>query len=274
MSKQLKIFKNYSNPRKWFTANFADKDNPEILIYDMIGSTFWGDGMTPKDFVSQLDECKKISGKLNLRINSPGGAVHDGFTIYNAIVQSGLDVSVYIDGLAASAAAFIAMAGDKIYMPASSEIMIHDAWGIAMGNAEELRKEATHLESLTSMIADIFVNKTENKKEVIADLMKAETWMDGKKAVDLGFADELLEESQAAACLFELDDDLLPGLPDGFKKLQNALKKRAQENALRDAGLSRAEAARRASNTVHNNDEEIKTQASNLLKMEIQKCLK
>lgn len=270
MSKQLKRFKNLSTPRKWFSVNVADRDNPEILIYDTIGSSCWGDGMSPKDFINQINEISEKSKCLNIRINSPGGIVHDGFSIYNAIKQSGLNVSVYIDGLAASAAAFIAMAGTKIYMPPSSEMMIHDAWGISIGTAEDLRKEATHLESLTNSIADIYTDKTGNKKDVVCDLMKSETWMDGNKAVQLGFADELLEESQAAACVFDLDDDLIPGLPEGFKKLQNALKKRAQEQSLRDAGLSRAEAARRASNTVIDT-EDTKKQANELIKKEFLK---
>jgi ATP-dependent Clp endopeptidase proteolytic subunit ClpP len=278
MNKIQKILKNYSNPRRWYTVNAANKDNPELLIYDAIGTDFWGSGLTPKDFISDLNEIAKTSKRCNLRINSPGGFIHDGFTIYNALVQCEMEIDVYVDGLAASAAAYIAQAGDRIFMAKNSEMMIHDAWGCVCGKAEDMRHEADHLDSLTDMIAGIFVDSTGNEKEVVRELMKNETWMNGEKAVELGFADELLEESQAAACLFDLDDDLLPGLPDGFKKLQNALKKRASEQSMRDAGLSRAEAKRRASNVAasnkpvqsgRNDESELRKQANELITKEI-----
>jgi len=244
--KNHKIFKNYSNPRKWFNVN-TESETPELLIYDAIGADFWGDAVSPKAFVAELRAIEKNHKSLNLRINSPGGFVHDGFTIYNALKQSPLDITAYVDGLAASAAAFILMGANKILIPSSAEIMIHDPWGLVMGGAENMRAEAAHLDGLKEMIADIFVARTGNEKTVVLDLMKAESWLSGEKAMKLGFADELLEDSKATACAFELDDDLLPGLPDHFKRYQNALKKRANEQALRDAGLSRAEAARRAS---------------------------
>jgi len=244
MSKTQKIFKNYSSPRQWFTVNSADDEIPEILIYDMIGTDFWGDGISPKDFVNEINKIEKTHSKLNLRINSPGGFIHDGFTIYNAIKQSSLKTTVYVDGLAASAAAFIAMAGDTILVPEASEIMIHNAWGYVLGGAGDMKKESVHLVGLDKTIANIFSDRTGIEYKEIVKMMKDETWMDGEKAVDLGFADALIEESKVAACAFELDSDLLPNLPENFIRIQTALKKREKENNLRDAdsNISRSEA--------------------------------
>lgn len=273
-----KIFKNYSSPRQWFTVNKkADEKTAEIFIYDQIGVDFWaGEGVTPKSFISELRDIEKTHKSLDLRINSPGGFVHDGFTIYNALKQSPLEINVYIDGLAASAAAFIAMAGNKIYMPKSAELMIHNAWGMVIGDAEDMKKEAAHLESLNSMIMDIFVERTGKDKAAISSMMNSETWMSGEKAVELGFADELLEESTIAACVFDLDDDILPGLPEGFKNHQNSLKKRIQENALRDAGLSRSAAKKKLAENQRDADEmnsiEIQKSANELITKELQKC--
>ncbi len=273
-----KIFKNYSSPRQWFTVNKkADEKTAEIFIYDQIGVDFWtGEGVTPKSFIEELRDIEKTHKSLDLRINSPGGFVHDGFTIYNALKQSPLEINVYIDGLAASAAAFIAMAGNKIYMPKSAELMIHNAWGMVIGDAEDMKKEAAHLESLNSMIMDIFVERTGKDKAAISSMMNSETWMSGEKAVELGFADELLEESTIAVCVFDLDDDILPGLPEGFKNHQNSLKKRIQENALRDAGLSRSAAKKKLAENQRDADEmnsiEIQKSANELITKELQKC--
>lgn len=274
MKKFNKIIANFARPRKWFSVNMAGDEIPEILIYDMIGSSGWEDELSPKAFIQALNECGKKSKKVNLRVNSPGGNVHDAFVIFNAILQSGLEIDAYIDGLAASAAAFVVMACNNVYMPENAEIMIHNAWGYAIGDAEELRKQAAHLDSLTDMIANIYVDKTGKSKEFIMDLMKKETWMNGEEAVELGFADEIIEDAKVAACVFDLDDDILPGLPEGFKRLQNALKKRANEQSLREAGLSRAEAARRASNAALNKKEDITKMANELIKKELKQCLK
>lgn len=241
-----KIMKNMSTPRQWFTVN-AEADIPEMLIYDMIGTNFWGEGCSPKAFRQELNQLAKKSDKLNLRINSPGGFIHDGFTIYNSLIESGMEIDVYIDGLAASAAAFIAMAGTNIYMPQVAEMMIHNAWGGGYGQADDLRKQADHLDSLTNQIAGIFARKTGQPEKKIREMMDAETWMDADAAVEMGFATERKDDMKAAACVFDLDEDLLPGISREFVNYQSALKKRALEKNLRDAGLSRAEAARRAS---------------------------
>jgi enoyl-CoA hydratase/carnithine racemase len=139
-------------------------------------------------------------------------------------------------------------------MPQTAEVMIHDPWSLVIGGAGDMRKEADHLDSLKAMIANIYANKTGIDIGEINQMMETETWMDGEEAVELGFADKLLETSRAAACAFELDLELLPGLPEKFINYQNALKKRANEKNLRDAGNSRAEAKAKAGQRDAGND--------------------
>jgi ATP-dependent Clp endopeptidase proteolytic subunit ClpP len=245
----VNVARNLSTPRKWYNMQSPDDpgDIPTAIIYDAIGQSYQGEGLSPKDFQNDISELvAKGHKKLNLRINSPGGYIHDGFAIYNCLKRSGLEIDVYIDGLAASCASFIAMAGRKVYMPLHSEMMIHDPWSIIMGDAEDMRTEASHLDSLKEMIVDIYAQKTGLEDGAIKSMMNKQTWLNGEKCVALGFADELIEESKAAACMFELDSDMLPGLPEGFKKLQNAKRKRMQEKVLRDEGLSNSQAKAQA----------------------------
>lgn len=273
MAKIDKLIRNMTTPRSWFNVKKDDETCAEILIYDQIGADFWGEGLTPTAFVNELKAIEKTHKSVDIRINSPGGYIHDGFTIYNHMAQSPLNIDIYIDGMAASAASFIAMGGDKIYMPPAAEMMIHDPWSVVVGSAADMRTEAEHLDNLKSMIAGIYAKKTGMSEKEINELMKNETWMDGKKAVELGFADELMENSKAAACVFELDSELFPNLPENFLNYQNALRKRIQEKALRDAGLSHAAAKA----TVNRRDAEadfaeIQDKAINLIKENL-KCL-
>lgn len=250
---QARIFKHLANPRKWFIANM-DGRTPEILIYDAIGSGLWGDdSITPAGFRAALQQVEARHTKMNLRINSPGGVIHDAFAIFNFLKSSPLDITSYVDGIAASCASWIPMATNRIMMPKRSEMMIHEAWGFVCGTADDMRNESTHIDSLQSMIVNTYAEKTGMKPEKITEMMKATTYMTGEDAVEMGFADELCEPSGASACVFDLS--LLPNLPRGFEKYQDALKKRASENALRDAEhLSRAEAARRVSMSESNSE--------------------
>ena len=263
--------KHLANKRQWYNIT-TEGEEPTIYIYDAIGSDLW-DGYSPKDFRDELNAIAKDSDSVTLRINSPGGIVSDGYAIYNAIKQSGLNVTAYVDGLAASAASFILMAADKIYIPPAAEIMIHDVWGFAMGNAKELRQIANQMDSKNEIIINIYAERTGMDRESIKTMMGDETWMNGEQSVDMGFADELVEDAKIAACAFDLE--MFDFIPEGFKNHQKALQKRSKERAMRDAGSSRSEAARSVSDRVEI-DEPVVTQAdiSNALKMEIEKCLK
>lgn len=163
----------------------------ELLLEGVIASTsWWGDEVTPKAFKNEL---KKHTGDITVRINSPGGDVFAGVSIYNALVEHDGKVTVKVEALAASAASFVAMAGEDIIMLPGSMMMIHNPWTFAVGDKDELAKVVEMLEKTGDSIASIYVARTGKSEEEIADLLAAETWMTAQEAVDLGFATEAQE---------------------------------------------------------------------------------
>jgi ATP-dependent protease ClpP protease subunit len=138
----------------------AKKDTRgELFIYEQIGESFWGGGVSAKSVIDQLEKLKGVS-QLDIRINSEGGDVFDGKAIYNALRRFAANKTVYIDGLAASAATFIAMAGDRIVTAENATWMIHEASGLAMGNAGTLRDLADVLDGENAAIAGIYAART------------------------------------------------------------------------------------------------------------------
>lgn len=166
----------------------------EIFVFDEIG--YWG--VTAKEFARDLKEVNP-NDSIELHINSPGGSVTDGIAIFNLLKNHKSKVNVHIDGLAASMASVIAMAGDTITMPENALMMIHNPWGGAMGDADELRKTADVLDKMKQALISAYVNKTGKDTEEISQLMDAETWMTGSEAVEMGFASQVTDEVQLAA---------------------------------------------------------------------------
>lgn len=160
-------------------------DVTEISIYDEIGYV----GVTAGDFIRDLGTVK--SSKISLRLNSPGGDVFDGIAIMNALRNHSAEVTVHIDGLAASIASVIAMGGDHIVMARNAQMMIHDAFSIAVGNATDMRKTADLLDKASDNIASIYAERTGTDTDVWRGLMKDETWYSAEEAVDAGLADEV-----------------------------------------------------------------------------------
>jgi ATP-dependent Clp endopeptidase proteolytic subunit ClpP len=174
-------------------------DSAEIEIYDEIGKSWGKDDPTvsAKNFISEL---KKITAdNINLHINSPGGSVFEGNTIYNALKAHKSKITVYVDGLAASIASVIAMAGDTIKMPENAMMMVHDPSGLVWGTAEDMRKMANALKKMKSGLVSAYHDKTGLDDEEISDLMSDETWFTAQEAVDMGFADEMLKPVEAQA---------------------------------------------------------------------------
>lgn len=166
--------------------------NASVYIYDEIG--FWG--VTAQDFAAEL---KAISAStMDVHINSPGGEVYDGLAIYNSLKGHKATVTVHIDGLAASAASFIAMAGDAVIIARNAEMMIHDAMGAAFGNASEMAEMGKALDRVSENIADIYAQRAGGTVSSWRDLMKAETWYSGKEAVAAGLADKMTDDDADA----------------------------------------------------------------------------
>lgn len=166
----------------------------KLYIYDEIG----GNGITALNVV---DELSKAEGDLEVHINSGGGSVSQGIAIYNAIKQYDGEVVVYVDGLAASIASVIAMAGDKLIMAEGSLMMVHEVWTQLAGNASELRKEADVLDKHTDTILDIYEANTPLSRDEIKQMLAAETWLTAEEAFELGIADEIAGEAKLAASI-------------------------------------------------------------------------
>jgi ATP-dependent Clp endopeptidase proteolytic subunit ClpP len=173
----------------------AQADGPTVMnIYDEIGYF----GVWPADVADALSG---IRGNLEVHVNSPGGSVFDGLTIYNSLREHRGDVNVIVDGLAASAASFIAMAASpgQLEIQPNGTMMIHKAWGGCMGVDDDMRATADVLTDQTANIASIYAARGGRTAAEYLDLMAAETWAVGQKAVDLGLADSVRRTSAAEA---------------------------------------------------------------------------
>lgn len=170
---------------------------PEILIYEEIGENWFG-GISAKQFAKDLKDLGEIDA-LTLRINSPGGDVFDGNTIYNLLKSHKAEKTVHIDGLAASIASVIAMAGDNIYMADNAMMMIHPAWGLVMGNADDMRKAADLLDKIDRSILRTYQKRTGMAEDELRDMLLAETWMSAEEALENNFIDEITDPLEMAA---------------------------------------------------------------------------
>lgn len=180
---------------------------PELLIYDDIGPK-WAGMVNAADVI---DELKQHAGnEVTVRINSGGGDVFEARAIYNAMARHPGGVVVEIDGLAASAASYIAMAGKRINIAENAQMMIHQAWTWAWGNKTELAKTVSLLEEIDKNIVDTYDSRTGDKasKADVETWLAAETWMDAKTTVERGFADGIgqklsVQPAQVAASRFK-----------------------------------------------------------------------
>jgi len=184
--------------RKWYTMK-AEAATAEIVIYDEIGKSFWNeDAVGAKQFLDDLNALGDVDN-ITLRINSPGGDVFDGVAIHNALKNHKAKVTAQIDGIAASAASFIAMAADKIVMPTNSFLLIHGASGFAMGNADVMHAIADDLDRLDNSLTATYVARAKSTTDKVKALMKEDRLMDATEAKEWGFADEVTAEKKMAA---------------------------------------------------------------------------
>ncbi len=229
--------------KTWFKIeNKADK--AEIWIYEQIGEDFWdGSGITAKNFQKELAEIK--ASQIDLHINSPGGLVFDGISIYNLLKNHPANVTTYIDGLAASIASVIALAGDKVIMAENALMMIHKASGMVMGTSDDIRDFAEKLDKVNGSIAITYMSKTKKDEKEVNDLMAAETWMNADEALEMGFVDEVSGEADMAACakfvpvMAKAGFQHIPGSIQARKEKPTA---REAEKALRDVGFTQRDA--------------------------------
>ena len=177
----------------WNWIKNQDESESEMRTLFLNGEisdeTWYGDEVTPKLF---KDELESGSGPISVWINSPGGDVFAAAQIYNMLMEYPYDVTVKIDGLAASAASVIAMAGTTVEMSPVAMMMIHNPATIAIGDSEEMKKAVKMLDEVKESIMNAYEIKTGLARDKISKLMDAESWFNAKKAVELGFADKIL----------------------------------------------------------------------------------
>lgn len=214
---------------KYRFKNEAEAVN--IQIYDEISSDdWWGDVVTAKAI---NDEIAQANGKpLNIHINSYGGEVFEGFAIYNNLKNYAGRKVVYVDGIAASIASVIAMAGDEVYMNKASMLMIHNASGVAVGNAEEMKKVVSALEQINEVIRDVYKNRSNLDDEQLKEFMDNETYFTPQEAVQYGFADGIVEEDipeePTATALKNLSDSISERIAQ-LKEIKNVIITEAQD---------------------------------------------
>lgn len=178
----------------WTVNNEAAGERVLTLSGVIAEESWFDDEVTPGEFKDELD---KGEGDITVWINSPGGDCIAAAQIYNMLISYKGNVTVKIDGIAASAASVIAMAGTKVIMSPVSMLMIHNPMTIAAGDAGEMEKAIAMLFEIKESIINAYERKTGRSRAEIARLMDAETWMDAGKALELGFADAVLQRKSA-----------------------------------------------------------------------------
>lgn len=230
MSKIIQLPKGKDTPKaSGYRVIARGSESAEVYIYGVIGGDWFGEGITAKQVADDLKALGKVK-TIDVRINSEGGNVFDGKAIYSLLVENKATINVKIDGLAASAASFIAMAGNKIEIAEGAFVMIHDAYGVSFGRAEDMRKYADLLDTVNVTIREVYSARTKQSDKTINQWMKDETWFTAKEAVDKGFADSMTENLKVAASLAH---------PDRFKNLPSALLPRRAAAAAQLAALKR-----------------------------------
>lgn len=204
-AKWLRMQNRLPNQRdnSWYRITNSADGGVDVYIYDEIG--YWG--VTAKDFVAELANAG--DGPLTVHINTPGGDVFDGLAIYNAIAARDNTTTV-VDGIAASAGSFIMQAGKKRRMTRNGQVMIHNASGLVIGEAKDMREMADLLDKTTANIADIYAQRSGTDLDTWLEAMDAETWYSGQEAVDAGLADEVVgaENSKDSKSTESVDDEM------------------------------------------------------------------
>ncbi|MEA4816812.1 MAG: Clp protease ClpP [Lachnospiraceae bacterium] len=183
------------NKKFWNWARDADESGGRVLYFDgeISDETWWGDEITPAMFKSELFSDK---GDITIWLNSPGGDCIAASQIYAMLMDYPHNVTVKIDGIAASAASVIAMAGTKVLMAPTALMMVHNPLTIAIGDTDEMQKAISMLDEVKESIINAYQVKTNQSRAKISHWMDAETWMNANKAIELGFADGVLEDSK------------------------------------------------------------------------------
>jgi ATP-dependent protease ClpP protease subunit len=210
-------------PKSMFSAT-KNEDELQIILYGVIGDDYFGYGIGAKDVADQLAAAGEIS-RVVLRINSPGGDVFEGAAIYNLLNSSGHQVDVIIDGLAASAASYVAMVGKTVTMGEGAMMMIHNPWCMEIGDANDMRAMANTLDKVRDSMLSGYMKRYTGTQDELKALLDAETWLTAQDCEDCGLCDQISsadDETQARARAASASFDL-----SIFKHAPKSLTKKA-----------------------------------------------
>jgi ATP-dependent Clp endopeptidase proteolytic subunit ClpP len=250
----------------WYRVEALSENEAEIIIYDVIGYPY-------NDAFDLVRALGNITAKnITVRINSPGGDVFDGVAIFNALKDHEANVITKIEGLAASMASIVALAGDEVQAHKNAMYMIHDPWVLAAGNQYDLREIADILGKIGGNMLDIYYDKSSIGKRELKAMMKEETWFTAAEAKDRGLIDTVLEAGAAKA---KFDLSIFANVPDELEDAGRegaTLSKQEIERALRDAGASRSFAksiaARRSNGDSQRDVGSVKADIGKILKLQ------
>jgi ATP-dependent Clp protease protease subunit len=220
------------NQKYWEFKNQSG-DSADLYLYIEIAS--WGGGYSAhsaKSFKDELDSLGEIS-TLNVYINSPGGDVFEGNAIYNMLKRHKAHVNVHVDALAASIASVIAMAGDTIYMPGNTMMMIHNAWSYTAGDSNDLRELADTLDKVNKSLKQAYLEKAGDKldEDTLTKLMDSTTWLTAKECYDYGLCDVVQPDIKVSACLNREDLEKYKNAP---KALLEQFSNKAKDQVVKD----------------------------------------
>lgn len=225
----------------YFQMKATDNEVAEIHIDgEIVSEKLWDSDVSATDFRDSLKELGPVK-TINMSINSPGGSVFDGIAIYNMLKKNPATVNVTVEGLAASIASVIAMAGDTLTMDTGSMLMIHNPFTMAVGNASELREMADTLDQIRESSVEIYHEKTGIDKEAIKSVMDNETWLTADEAITAGWADQKNERPAVMQSISQRYSDMYEHVPE-FLNAQEKPDKEQSEGMSMEERKQRAEA--------------------------------
>lgn len=208
-----------------------------VNIHGEIGQSFFDfpDPEKEENSVASVKDLQEILSKnkniptVNVYINSPGGSVNEGIAIYNILKRTRAYVRVFIDGFACSIASVIAMAGNAIYMPKSSMQMVHNAWTVAMGNSEELRKVADDLDKINEVVISAYMSKFKGTEKELRKLLNDESYLTAEECLKYGLCTKIVDDSE------NTQSNVEDGLDATTNMFENKLTKLVSiKNAIKD----------------------------------------
>lgn len=235
MSKILNFRKDLN--AKGFAIRAKSAKKAELVIYGPIGFKDWdGEGITAKEVHDALSGLDKSVDELDIRINSPGGDCFAGIAIYNRLKQFKGKKTVYIDGLAASMASIIALAGDEILIGEGAMYMIHLPWSISLGNRTDMENTINLLMDLEEQMIGIYAKRSSGSRTEIKKWMEEDTWMDADEAIEKGFVTRKSEDTAQIAASVITNAKWIKRTPKGLSAATESTNKRIEELKTKIAG--------------------------------------